>query len=145
MNEQWQDYWAVRFSRHGYDPVDAVRPAVWYETGICWYTKQNTLLYARADALDRFPKLRAARDQFRHLPLSLVHPDMYLRSADPRNRNLREVAGLFPKTLAAAGRRWWRRLQGRADWRAAGAAGEWVPPPRPGPNDSSADIPSGPE
>ena len=29
VNLQWQDWWVEYFERHGYVPVDAVRPEVW--------------------------------------------------------------------------------------------------------------------
>jgi SAM-dependent methyltransferase len=128
VNEQWPEYWVERFDRHGYRAVDVIRPRVWNETGICWYTKQNTLLFVRDDQFERFPDLRALYETIRNMPMSLVHPDMYLHYADPRNRGLREVLGLVAGTLKAAARRWWGRLRGVPDWHKIGVAPAWEAP-----------------
>lgn len=130
INEQWPDYWAERFGRYGYLPVDAIRRRIWHEKNVCWYTKQNTLLFVRGAELDRYPKLRAEYEATRDLPLSLVHPDYYLRAADDSNRSLREVLALVPRSIKAAGRRWWGRLRGTPDWHKVGVSPVWDPPKR---------------
>ncbi len=128
INEQWPDYWVERFRRLDYLPVDAIRQRIWHVRDICWYTKQNTLLFVRRDHIDRFPKLRDAYERFRDLPFSIVHPDYYLRAADSRNRSLREIATLLPRTALAAARRWWSRIRGVPGWHQIGAGKEWDSP-----------------
>ncbi len=129
INEQWPDYWVELFGRRDYVPVDAIRHRIWHAREICWYTKQNTLLFVRRDRLERFPKLREAYERFRDLPLSLVHPDYFLRAADNRNRSLREIASLLPKTALAAARRFWSRVRGVPGWYQIGAGVQWDAPP----------------
>ena len=42
----------------------------------------------------------------------------------------REVLALVPKTIKAAGRRWWGRLRGIPDWHKVGVSPVWDPPKR---------------
>jgi SAM-dependent methyltransferase len=49
INEQRQSWWAARFERHGYVPVDCIRPAVWNVPDIEWYYAQNILVYCRQE------------------------------------------------------------------------------------------------
>lgn len=77
-NEQWPDKWAKLFQERGYVPLDCVRKRVWQnETVEHWYA-QNTLMFARADLLERNPALKAEHDRTDLGQLSLVHPKQYL-------------------------------------------------------------------
>ncbi len=52
QNEQWPSYWAKRFTRHGYFPLDIVRPIaqsnstieIWYRTNVILYARQEQAL-----------------------------------------------------------------------------------------------------
>lgn len=45
LNEQWQSFWAGRFSAHGYLAHDVVRPRIWTDEAVpAWY-RQNALLF----------------------------------------------------------------------------------------------------
>lgn len=86
VNEQWPEYWAEIFKRHGYVPIDCMRPHLWNDARVDWWYSQNALIYANAEGLARNPRLaecRAARPQ---LHLSVVHPSKYLSLADPAFR-----------------------------------------------------------
>jgi SAM-dependent methyltransferase len=128
VNEQWPDYWAERFRRSDYHPVDAIRWRIWHAPHVLPYTKQNTILFVRRDVLDRYPKLREEYERGLGRPLTLVHPHYYLRAADQRHRSLREAFALVPKTLKAAARRWWGRLRGVPNWHLIGVPSDWEPP-----------------
>src|SRR6185295_11823721 len=52
VNEQWPDYWAERFQRYNYLPVDAIRPRIWHTREVLPYIKQNTMFFVREDQLD---------------------------------------------------------------------------------------------
>ena len=41
VNEQWPAYWAELFARHGYEPVDALRPLLWDDARVDWWYAQN--------------------------------------------------------------------------------------------------------
>lgn len=77
LNEQWQSYWASRFERHGFTPVDIVRPRVWEDQTVAWWYAQNTLVYVHDDEWQRYPRLAARRGP---LLRDVVHPGMYIRS-----------------------------------------------------------------
>ncbi|MBM3573091.1 MAG: hypothetical protein FJX52_12175 [Alphaproteobacteria bacterium] len=86
INEQWPDYWAELFGRHGYVAIDAIRPRVWRNEAVRWWYAQNLLLFASPAALAASPALAAARAQTRPDQLSLVHPRRFLISERERRR-----------------------------------------------------------
>jgi hypothetical protein len=47
LNEQWQSYWAKRFSSHGYVAFDCVRPQIYHDRRILPWYRQNPLVYCR--------------------------------------------------------------------------------------------------
>jgi SAM-dependent methyltransferase len=51
VNEQRQSWWAALFARHGYVPVDCIRPALADATDAPWYYAQNALVYCLPDHL----------------------------------------------------------------------------------------------
>ena len=91
VNEQWPSYWARAFQRHGYKPIDAVRPKVWDEDEVSWWYRQNMLLYADDTALEANPKLVAAAAASPESPPDLVHPEMHLEMARRGNAPWRIV------------------------------------------------------
>lgn len=115
FNEQWQDYWAGLFGKHGYVPVDCVRWRVWDDQRVVYHYRQNTLLYVEQSHLASHPRLALERERAKDFPLVVAHPFYYLRAADPRNRGLREVLRLLPRVGWAAVKRRWARLRGRRD------------------------------
>jgi SAM-dependent methyltransferase len=80
VNEQFPDYWAGLFARHGFDPLDWIRPRIWKDPDVLWWLKQNTLIFAHERALAAHPKLQRHRGS--EHPLSIVHPDFYLSRAE---------------------------------------------------------------
>jgi SAM-dependent methyltransferase len=78
INEQWPDYWACLFQKHGYLPIDAIRKRIWQNEAVEWWYAQNTLLFARADLVERIPALKAELDRTDLSQLSVVHPRQYL-------------------------------------------------------------------
>jgi SAM-dependent methyltransferase len=119
VNEQWPDYWARHFARHGYLPVDCVRPRVWDSEQVeTWYA-QNTLMYASEAALDGNPALKSEREKTVGRPLNVVHPKSYLHRSlylDGQELSLKQVAGLLPGLARNAFARRLRRasVNGRA-------------------------------
>lgn len=78
VNEQWPGYWAERFRARGYHAIDAIRPMIWSDERVFWWLRQNTLLFMKDAALERFPDF--ADETVDDLDaLALVHPDLYLR------------------------------------------------------------------
>ena len=89
VNEQWQSYWATRFADRGYRAFDIVRPAVWSDSSVpAWY-RQNAVLYA-TEQLAATLSASAVSDLG---TLNLVHPALWQRA----NREL-EYANALPES-----------------------------------------------
>ena len=91
LNEQWPEYWAERFARHRFFPVDCVRERFWTSPNVRWWYAQNMILFVRDDQplWRNYPR---ATGPIR----ALVHPENYLnRVADlheaTRRRTTKEV------------------------------------------------------
>lgn len=85
VNEQWPDKWAALFREHDYLPVDCVRKHVWQNDSVDWWYAQNILLFARRDALEASPALKAEFEQTNLNQLRLVHPRNYVEALLPVN------------------------------------------------------------
>ncbi|MEQ8830481.1 MAG: methyltransferase domain-containing protein [Alphaproteobacteria bacterium] len=77
VNEQWPEYWADLFAAQGYRPVDTLRLTVWNDPSVCWWYKQNLMLFASDAALAGNPKLKAEADRTQIPPVPLVHPEVF--------------------------------------------------------------------
>lgn len=99
VNEQWPEYWAERFARHGYQPVDVLRRELWDDPEVAWWYAQNLLLFSReAGAAGPVPRL--------------VHPRHYLIKVEElRNRSEPERMSL--RTLLSQASRVLRHTLGR--------------------------------
>lgn len=49
INEQIPRYWATKFYNYGYLPIDLIRKRIWDNKNVCWWYKQNTILYVKQD------------------------------------------------------------------------------------------------
>jgi SAM-dependent methyltransferase len=88
-NEQWPEYWASIFKRHGYIPLDCMRSHLWNDPRVEWWYAQNILIYADEEGLSKNPRLALCRDGRSQSQLSVVHPTKYLTAVDPRLRGFR--------------------------------------------------------
>src|SRR5260370_314746 len=75
VNEQWLEFWAIYFRRHGYVPCDLFRSRIWGDKRVEFWYSQNLLLFCK-EALVRslFPPDTVAL----HRPLSFAHPLTFL-------------------------------------------------------------------
>ena len=80
VNEQWPDFWAARFSKRGYAPVDFLRRHLWNDVNVEWWYAQNMLLYARPEYCASRGHLLAELQRTITAPLSLIHPANYLKA-----------------------------------------------------------------
>jgi hypothetical protein len=76
VNCQWPPYWSGLFESHGFAAIDALRPLLWNDKRVDWWYRQNLVLYASEEGMERNPRLRELRVPG-STPLSLVHPDMF--------------------------------------------------------------------
>lgn len=121
VNEQWPDYWAALFARHGYEVVDAIRPLIWSNPNVALFHAQNLLIFARPELIASRPVLASDRARSAGSPLSLVHPRLLVRVAaagsehvrrpPAREFSLRELADAVPHAVARSLRWRWQRFR----------------------------------
>lgn len=78
VNEQWPDYWAAHFRKHGYVALDCLRKQIWSNQKVAWWYAQNLLLFVEEDYLKTCNLLRQHDGSISDMPLALVHPTLYL-------------------------------------------------------------------
>lgn len=75
INEQWQSYWAQKFSQYGYVGIDCIRPKIWTNDRVETWYRQNTLLYVYHSLLYRYPELQEFYLRYREVTIfDMVHP-----------------------------------------------------------------------
>lgn len=82
VNENWQSYWAEKFAKQGYYPLDIIRSSIWSNPKVKWWYKQNLVVYAsesKCSELDQFHR------QSEPYNLNIVHPEQYLTVAHRRS------------------------------------------------------------
>jgi cyclopropane fatty-acyl-phospholipid synthase-like methyltransferase len=97
INMQWQDYWVNLFADRGFVVLDFVRKQIWHETQIPVHYRQNTLMFVRREAMQRV-HLTESSGFDNNLPISLVHPEMYLKKIKKMS-SLKGSSRLFLKAL----------------------------------------------
>lgn len=80
VNEQWPDYWAHLFARHGLACSGALRFSLWERSEVAPWYKQNLLLCASAPRLARLLEGYTSWDW---PPLSVVHPIVFEHRRKP--------------------------------------------------------------
>jgi SAM-dependent methyltransferase len=94
VNEQWPEYWASHFSERQFVAVDCLRARVWREPTVAWYYAQNMLLFVARDYLTGHDALRREADRTNAGPPALVHPQLYLATAERHAELSRRVHDL---------------------------------------------------
>lgn len=49
LNEQPLSYWSARFATHRYKPVDCIRSAIWDDSRVAWWLRQNLVFFVHPD------------------------------------------------------------------------------------------------
>jgi hypothetical protein len=83
INEQWPEYWALKFYDFGYQVLDPIRPKIWWNHEVEWWYCQNTLLFVTLDLIKSSPDLALARFQTKPNRLAMVHPRRFLLGIHP--------------------------------------------------------------
>jgi hypothetical protein len=102
VNENWPEYWAEIFAEFDFVPFDIIRPAIWHNDKVCWWYKQNILLFIKKS------KAEAILPGYSPAPLeklSVVHPEQYLVSVHRSNQGFKRRFGQdvnYWKSLIAA-------------------------------------------
>jgi SAM-dependent methyltransferase len=74
LNEQQPSYWVEKFEQNRFRCFDVVRPMIWNDDEICWWYRQNTLIFLRDDLIDDInylSKLPSFHNSY------LVHPSAF--------------------------------------------------------------------
>jgi hypothetical protein len=58
INEQWSDFWDLKFSKFGYVKYDILRPILWDQDLITWPHKQNMVVYLHNSEIEMAKQLR---------------------------------------------------------------------------------------
>ncbi len=108
LNEQWPQYWARQFARHGFETVDCIRPFIWDDPDVAYYYAQNMLCFVETAAMAE----RATLQQY-VVPadgaLARIHPRKWLEATDHRHRALGDVVRSLPWAVRNTLARWWEK------------------------------------
>jgi len=74
INEQRQSYWNALFEKFGYVCIDYLRERIWKDKRVCWWYKQNILLFVNKNILKQ---LHISEKYFRKKKLNIVHHQLY--------------------------------------------------------------------
>ncbi len=101
INEQWPAYWAAQFEGFGYRAIDILRRPVWDDPDITWWYKQNLLIFASDEAVNKYPALKQGVDA--NPPAALIHPEKYeeivRRSRPSLGRWIKSAPAAFQNSL----------------------------------------------
>ena len=71
VNEQWPEYWHLKFKKRGFLGYDFLRGDLWNNDDVLWWYQQNILLFAKKDH-PAF-KNKEAKETIN----ALIHPKLY--------------------------------------------------------------------
>jgi len=94
VNEKMPEYWAQKFIKHGYVPVDFIRPRIWNNNDIQYWYRQNTLIFIKESRLHEFPQLNFAVQATDPNFLTRIHPDKYFFYVE-ENKQLKNIIGFI--------------------------------------------------
>jgi SAM-dependent methyltransferase len=83
INEQWPSYWRSLFTAEGFGMFDPIRPRIRENNAICWWYRQNLVVFASQEAVLRHPSLgeRITGDDIQWVHISLLRHKRSLRSS----------------------------------------------------------------
>ena len=77
-NEQWPEYWVLKFRANGFEVIDCIRPKIWEDDSIAYYYRQNILLFVKKNLIKSSKKYKQLATIYGDQYLPLVHPDSFL-------------------------------------------------------------------
>jgi len=103
INEQWPSYWIRIFAEAGWQCLDALRYRIWSRADVEWWYRQNVLLFASDDALNRWPNLlRLLREEAVPTDFDLVHPEFLKVAVARRTPRPSRVRLLLSRVLRSS-------------------------------------------
>ena len=88
LNEQWPSYWAKKFHKNNFSPVDFIRPQIWNNSNVEWWYRQNVVLFVKDSVIKKNPKINSLYQQHKKQPLSIVHPIKYIEQNNILNHSM---------------------------------------------------------
>lgn len=86
INEQMPEYWAEKFKKQGYFPLDLIRPFIWNHPQVEYWYKQNILIFVNSDLLPELSdELLAIQKNTHSDSLLKIHPDHYFKVLKRKN------------------------------------------------------------
>lgn len=86
INENWPEYWATLFENFGYDAFDIIRPQIWKDPDICWWYKQNLIVFVKSEKRQLIlPEIKPTSKE----QLSIIHPEQFLVSVHRSNSTIK--------------------------------------------------------
>ena len=73
INEQWLDYWALKFDANGFKLYDVLRPIFWNRDEVDWWYKQNIVVFSKLNLQLEVPELPIK---------NVVHPQLFQQQID---------------------------------------------------------------
>lgn len=104
VNEQWPGYWAEKFKKHGYVPVDCIRRKIWTNENIRFWYAQNIFFYIDKKVINKYQKLEQEIKNGNGEALALVHPQKYIQAIE-RYHSLLPFLKIIPPSIKRVGRR----------------------------------------
>lgn len=71
FNEQWPEYWHLKFKERGYLAYDIIRNKFWNDDNVFWWYKQSIIIYAKEGVLKDSNLLPVS------IVNAMVHPQLY--------------------------------------------------------------------
>jgi SAM-dependent methyltransferase len=95
INEQWPEYWAAKFGKHGFRMIDCLRQEIWENESVAAWYRQNAFICLRFP--QNYPHIVPYLDR----PLlRLVHPHLH-----KPNPSIRESLDLLKRAVLRRARR----------------------------------------
>ncbi|MBZ2163615.1 sulfotransferase domain-containing protein [Alteromonas stellipolaris] len=82
VNENWLSYWQGKFNNVGFTAIDLLRPEIWNNQKVCWWYRQNIIVFIKNDKLGRLPVGTSI-----NRPVDIVHPEQFLVSVHRERTN----------------------------------------------------------
>jgi 2-polyprenyl-3-methyl-5-hydroxy-6-metoxy-1,4-benzoquinol methylase len=78
INENWPEYWAEKFKKNGYFPIDCLREQLWTNEKVEWWYSQNVLLFVHQKEIETtFRNFSVANP----MTLTRIHPKLFVKRA----------------------------------------------------------------
>ncbi|MES1220208.1 MAG: methyltransferase domain-containing protein [Bacteroidota bacterium] len=77
INEQYPEYWANIFFNKGYIASDCLRPRFWNDENICYWFKQNMLVFINKNIIDKYPEIQKYSLTTNKDYLTKIHPGIF--------------------------------------------------------------------